>query len=116
MAEDSNLYCPINQSIGQTPSLGPIPSNLLAPSGAIIVGSYVLIQVVLQLGFGLFLLASAWGMSTWWVVVGEKTWKFTHKFVPVPDWNRGHVVYQPHLHYEHNQTTPRGSTLPIQTL
>ena len=98
MSEDSSrLFCPVNPSLGKHPSLGPIPANLLAPSSAILVGNYLLIEVLLSLGFGLFLLLSTWGISTWWVVVGEKTWRFTHKFVPVPQWKRGHVPYQRHL-------------------
>ena len=98
----SRLYCPVNPSLGRQPSLGPIPTALLAPSSGILVGFYVLIEVLLGLGFVLFLLLSAWGISTWWVVVGEKTWKFTHKFVPVPDWKRGHVPYQRHLPNHHD--------------
>jgi hypothetical protein len=100
--EPSRLYCPVNPSLGRQPSLGPIPTALLAPSSGILVGFYVLIEVLLGLGFVLFLLLSAWGISTWWVVVGEKTWKFTHKFVPVPDWKRGHVPYQRHLPNHHD--------------
>jgi hypothetical protein len=102
MAEPSTLFRPVNQSLGQQPTLGPIPANLLAPSGSILVSFYILIEVILGLGFLPFLLLSVWGISTWWVVVGEKTWTFTNKFVSVPDWKRGHVLYQPRLphHYE----------------
>ncbi|MEO0825165.1 MAG: hypothetical protein AAFV72_14865 [Cyanobacteria bacterium J06635_1] len=98
MAEPQKLFRPINQSLGQQPSLGPIPANLLAPTGAILIVAYVLVQVILNLGFAPFLLLSAWGISTWWMVVGEKVWKFTNKFVSVPDWTRGHVPYQPQLY------------------
>jgi hypothetical protein len=96
-SESSKLYRPVNRSIGQQPSLGPIPSNLLAPSGAILVGFYVLIEVVFSFGFVPFLLLSAWGISTWWVAVGEKTWAFSHKFIRVPDWKRGPVLYHRHV-------------------
>lgn len=83
----------VNQSLGQQPTLGPIPANLLVPSGIILVLAYFLTQVLLHLGFAVFMVVSAWGISSWWIVVGEKTWKFTHKFVAVPDWKRGHVRY-----------------------
>ena len=96
-SDSSKLFRPINQSIGQQPSLGPIPSSLMAPSGGILVGFYLLIEVLLSLGFVVFLLLSIWGISTWWVAVGEKTWKFTHKFSRVPHWKRGHVHYHGHL-------------------
>ena len=92
--EPSRLFRPINQSLGQQPTLGPIPANLLAPTGGILVIFYILTQIVLHWGFTSFLLLSIWGVSTWWIVVGEKTWKFTHKFVPVPSWKRGHILYQ----------------------
>jgi hypothetical protein len=84
----------INQSLGQQPSLGPIPIGLLAPSGAVLFASYFLVRVLLNLSFPIFLVISVWGISTWWAVVGEKSWKFTNKFVAVPDWYRGHRLYQ----------------------
>jgi hypothetical protein len=84
----------INQSLGQQPSLGPIPMGLLAPSGAILFVSYFMARVALNWSFPIFLVISAWGICTWWAVVGEKTWKFTNKFVAVPDWNRGYRRYR----------------------
>jgi hypothetical protein len=103
----------VNQSLGQQPTLGPIPANLLAPSGVILVLAYGLTQVVAQLDFAVFMVVSAWGISSWWIVVGEKTWKFTNKFVSVPDWSRGHVCYRSCLnHYEH-ETTDGSSTLSV---
>jgi hypothetical protein len=84
----------INQSLGQQPSLGPIPVALLAPSGAILFVAYFLVRVMLNWSFPVFLVICVWGIGTWWTVVGEKTWRFTNKFVPVPDWNRGHRRYR----------------------
>jgi hypothetical protein len=57
----------INQSLGQQPSLGPIPIGLLAPSGAVLFASYFLVRVLLNLSFPIF---------------------------AVPDWYRGHRLYQ----------------------
>ena len=96
--EQSRLFRPVNQSLGQQPTLGPIPSNLLAPTGGILIGFYFITQVILKLSFAAFLLLSIWAVATWWIVVGEKTWKFTNKFVAVPNWKRGHVLYQNRLH------------------
>jgi hypothetical protein len=42
--------------------------------------------------------------------VGEKTWRFTHKFKGVPDWKRGHLDYQCCLReedYDSNQSKKR---------
>ena len=104
MAERTDRFRPVNQSLGKQPSLGPIPAALLAPSLVILVGSYFLVQVVLSLGFVWFLLVSAWGLSTWWLVVGEKTWRFTNKFVSTPNWKRGHVPYVRCLWHENEET------------
>ncbi|MEM9088675.1 MAG: hypothetical protein AAGC93_08015 [Cyanobacteria bacterium P01_F01_bin.53] len=87
------LFCRVNQSLGTQPTLGPVPTNLLAPSLAILVISYFVTQVLLRLGFPAFLLCTVWLICTWWVVVGEKTWQFTHKLIPVPNWSRGYVRY-----------------------
>jgi hypothetical protein len=87
-------FQPVNQSLGQQPSLGPIPSNLLGQSAGILFGFYVLFVVIFHIPFTWFLLLSIWGIASWWVVVGEKTWRFTHKFKGVPDWKRGHLGYR----------------------
>lgn len=93
-AGQRRLFCAINQSLGAQPTLGPIPTNLLAPSMAILVSSYFVIEVFLGLGFAAFLLFTTWMICTWWVVVGEKTWRFTNKLMPVPNWTRGYVLYR----------------------
>jgi hypothetical protein len=106
--DKSKLFRTVNQSLGQQPSLGPIPTNLLAPSGGILVTFYLLLEVILGVGFVWFLLLSVWGISTWWIVVGERIWKFTNKFVAVPDWNRGPVHYTPCLQQDdYHKTTNR---------
>lgn len=103
----SNQFRPVNQSLGKQPSLGPIPAALLAPSLIILVCSYFLVQVVLSLGFVWFLLVSAWGLSTWWLVAGEKMWRFMNKFVSTPNWNRGYVQYTSCLQQDDNKETSR---------
>ncbi len=97
-------FRPVNQSLGQQPSLGPIPANLLAPSAAILFGFYVLFVLLLRVSFIGFLLLSVWGITSWWVVVGEKTWRFTHKFKRVPDWRRGHCHYRCCLREENDDS------------
>jgi hypothetical protein len=117
-SETSRLFRPVNQSLGQQPSLGPIPANLVAPSAVILLLFYFLLVVVLRLTFAWFLLVSVWGIATWWVVVGEKPWKFTHKFVAVPDWTRGHVLYTPCLpqESEYDEASPGHETVSTETV
>jgi hypothetical protein len=107
-------FRPVNQSLGQQPSLGPIPANLLMPSMVILCTAYVVSQTLLNLDFAWFLLLSVWLLCTWWIVVGEQPWKFTNKFIPVPDWQRGYAQYTPYLQtpysqedYDHNQNPHR---------
>lgn len=97
MPEKSSLFRAVNQSLGQQPSLGPIPASLLAPSIVILISFYILFVLILRLQFVWFLLLSIWGMTSWWIVVGQRTWKFVHKFTIVPQWKRGHLPYQPCL-------------------
>jgi hypothetical protein len=101
-SEEKRPFRLTNQSLGQQPSLGPIPMNLLAPSGIILTIAYLIVRVILRWNFPLFLAVSIWGISAWWIVVGEKTWKFTNKFVPVPNWRRGHVRYRRYLERDEN--------------
>jgi hypothetical protein len=102
MAEPAQRFRPVNQSLGQQPNLGPIPANLLAPSAGILFSFYILFVAILHIPFTWFLLLSIWGITSWWVVVGEKTWRFTHKFKRVPDWKRGHLRYRYCLSEEEN--------------
>ncbi len=99
-SQRQGLFCEINRSIGQQPSLGPIPAALIAPSGGILFCLYFLLMVVLKVGIPIFLLVTFWCVATWWVVVGEKVWKYINKFVPVPNWKRGFLRYQPLLFLE----------------
>ncbi|MEO1391197.1 MAG: hypothetical protein AAFV85_28025 [Cyanobacteria bacterium J06634_6] len=94
---ERRLFCSVNQSLGAQPTLGPIPTSLLGPSMTILVGSYCLTQILLGLGFASFILLATWLICTWWVVVGEKTWRFTNKLVRVPNWSRGYVRYHRYL-------------------
>jgi hypothetical protein len=108
MAE-SKQFRPVNQSLGQQPSLGPIPANLLMPSMVILLTVYGVSQTLLHLDFAWFLLLSVWLLCTWWIVVGEQPWRFTNKFIPVPDWDRGYVQYTPYSQddYDDNKTPHR---------
>ena len=106
---ERSRFRPVNQSLGQQPSLGPIPANLIAPATGILAGFYVLLIAVFHLSYTWFLLFSLWGIAGWWVVVGEKTWKFTHKFKGVPDWKRGHLSYRCCLREENDDSNETSS-------
>lgn len=98
MKED---FRPVNQILGTQPSLGPIPADQIFPWTIIFLISYFIINGFLG---GLFqnewhkwlwtLLISGWGMATWWILTGGRSWRFLSKFIGVPTWTRGVARYR----------------------
>ncbi|HAZ48544.1 MAG TPA: hypothetical protein DDW76_34745 [Cyanobacteria bacterium UBA11369] len=98
MTQDPNQeFRPINRILGAQPSLGPIPSHLVLPWTGIALFSYFICQGVLSLGWLITGFVAAWGMSTWWILTGDKSWHFLSKFVPTPKWTRGMAKYESFL-------------------
>jgi hypothetical protein len=107
--EKENQFRPVNQILGSQPSLGPIPADQIIPWTVIVLTAYFLINGI----FGsLFVddfqkwlwisLIATWGIATWWILTGGKSWRFLGKFIAVPTWTRGFARYQSWLevHYE----------------
>jgi hypothetical protein len=119
MHEEEKEFRPVNQILGTQPSLGPIPANQIIPWTLIGLGAYFIVN-----GFfgGLFrnewqkwlwtFLIAGWGMSTWWILSGGRSWRFLSKFVGVPKWTRGMARYRSFLGFYHerkNRKTKRQS-------
>jgi purine-cytosine permease-like protein len=117
--ERDNEFRPVNQILGTQPSLGPIPADQIIPWIIIALVSYFIIN-----GFfgGLFaddwqkwlwtVLIAGWGIITWWILTGGRSWRFLSKFIGVPTWTRGIARYQSFLgfYYERkNRKTKRKS-------
>ncbi len=110
-------FRPVNQILGSQPSLGPIPADQIIPWAVIALSVYFIINGVFG---GLFeddfqkwlwiVLMTGWGMATWWILTGGKSWRFLSKLIAVPTWTRGFARYQSWLeiNYERqNRQTKR---------
>ncbi|BDA66734.1 hypothetical protein CAL7716_009000 [Calothrix sp. PCC 7716] len=111
MAEDRDKeFRPVNQILGTQPSLGPIPADQLFPWIIIILLAYFIVN-----GFfgGLFsdewqkwlwtILIAGWGIATWWILTGGKSWRFLSKFIGVPIWTRGAARYKSFFGFDYER-------------
>ncbi|MBW4586908.1 hypothetical protein G7B40_024055 [Aetokthonos hydrillicola Thurmond2011] len=110
-------FRPVNQILGSQPSLGPIPADQVFPWTVIALSSYFIINGI----FGGFfqddfqkwlwtVLIAGWGMATWWILTGGRSWRFLSKFIGVPTWTRGIARYLSLLEVNHeakNRKTKR---------
>lgn len=98
--EQEDEFRPVNQILGSQPSLGPIPADQVFPWTLIVLGSYLIVNGVFG---GIFqddfqkwlwtILIAGWGMATWWILTGGRSWRFLSKFIAVPSWTRGSARY-----------------------
>ncbi|MGM3308008.1 hypothetical protein ACSQ6I_18870 [Anabaena sp. WFMT] len=106
--ERDQEFRPVNQILGSQPSLGPIPADQIFPWLVIILVSYFVINGIFG---GLFAddfqrwlwtaLMVGWGIATWWILTGGRSWQFLSKFIGVPTWTRGFARYQSLLAINH---------------
>ncbi|BCL34444.1 hypothetical protein [Nostoc sp. MS1] len=106
--ERSQEFRPVNQILGSQPSLGPIPADQIFPWTVICLGAYFIINGIFggvfaddfQRWLWTFLIAG-WGMATWWILSGGRSWRFLSKFIGVPTWTRGFARYHSLLEVNH---------------
>ncbi|MEA5514808.1 hypothetical protein [Nodularia sp. UHCC 0506] len=106
--EREQEFRPVNQILGSQPSLGPIPADQIFPWIVIILAAYFVVNGVFG---GIFaddfqrwlwtVLIAGWGIATWWILTGGRSWRFLSKFVGVPTWTRGFARYQSLLEINH---------------
>lgn len=111
MAEDRDKeFRPVNQILGAKPSLGPIPADQIFPWAIIALASYFIVNGF----FGSFfpdewqkwlwtILIAGWGMATWWILTGGRSWRFLSKFMGVPTWTRGTARYKSFLEFRYER-------------
>lgn len=87
-------FRPVNPMLGVQPKFGPFPAEHILPWTVIAFAAYLFCQLLLGLGWLWSGLAAAWGISTWWILTGDKPWRFLSKFTPMPYWVRGYCRYQ----------------------
>lgn len=111
MSQDQDKeFRPVNQILGSQPSLGPIPADQVFPWVVIALASYFIINGIFG---GIFasefqkwlwtILITIWGIATWWILTGGKSWRFLSKFIGVPTWTRGFARYQSILEVKHER-------------
>jgi hypothetical protein len=101
-------FRPVNQILGSQPSLGPLPADQIFPWIVIALTSYFIVNGIFG---GLFsddfqkwlwtILIAGWGIATWWILTGGRSWRFLSKFIGVPTWTRGFARYQSLLEVNH---------------
>lgn len=106
--EQQQEFRPVNQILGSQPSLGPIPADQIFPWTVISLTSYFIINGIFG---GIFqddfqrwlwtILIAGWGIATWWILSGGRSWRFLSKFMGVPTWTRGFARYQSLLEINH---------------
>ncbi|MCX7592829.1 MAG: hypothetical protein N2235_03505 [Fischerella sp.] len=115
--EPEKDFRPVNQILGTQPSLGPIPADQVLPWTVIALTAYFIVNGI----FGGFFkdefqkwlwtaLIAGWGMATWWILTGGRSWRFLSKFIGVPTWTRGFARYHSLLEISHeakNRKTKR---------
>jgi hypothetical protein len=99
--EPDKDFRPVNQILGSQPSLGPLPADQILPWTVIALAAYFIINGIFG---GLFqdefkkwmwtILIAGWGMATWWILTGGRSWSFLSKFIGVPAWTRGFARYR----------------------
>ncbi|MGD1913600.1 MAG: hypothetical protein ACFB2X_23000 [Rivularia sp. (in: cyanobacteria)] len=97
-------FRPVNQILGTQPSLGPLPADQIFPWTIIALAAYFIVNGVFG---GVFdddfqkwlwtTLIAGWGMGTWWILTGGRSWRFLSKFIGVPTWTRGIARYHSFL-------------------
>ena len=94
--DDQSNFRVVNQSLGDSPSLGPLPGNQLIPWALLAVFGWFFAEIC---GFGLlekaFLIL--WLIISWSFLTGSKPWKYLSKFQPTPYWACGYKQYEPLL-------------------
>lgn len=84
----------VNPTLGKAPKLGPFPADQVFPWAAICLISYWVAKLVFGLSWLWTGVIAAWGISTWWILTGSRSWKFLSKFLPTPIWVRGYGRYR----------------------
>ncbi|MDH6059646.1 hypothetical protein NWP17_04190 [Chrysosporum bergii ANA360D] len=93
-------FRPVNQILGSQPSLGPIPADQIFPWMVIVLAAYFVVNGVFGGSFRddfqkwlWTVLIAGWGIGTWWILTGGRSWRFLSKFVGVPTWTIGFARY-----------------------
>jgi hypothetical protein len=91
--EKPEKYRQVNQILGKNPKLGPVTIAQALVFALIILIAYLAKQG-LNLSWIQTLLLSAWAMGSYLVLLGERHWRYTNKFIKTPYFVRGYLTYK----------------------
>ncbi len=89
----------VNENLGKQPAIGPLPADQIL-TWSIIAGTGFYVCQALRFNYLWTGVVILWGIATWWVVTGNRPWRFLAKFVGTPDWVRGYGRYRRILNNE----------------
>ncbi len=95
METNKSKYRTVNATLGKQPNIGPFPADQLIPWAIICGFSYYFGNGLLRLNWVWTCAIAAWGISTWWVLTANGSWRILSKFVATPNWTRVRCLYQP---------------------
>lgn len=87
--ENQTKFRKVNPSLDKAPNIGPFPADQVFPWAIIGGSSYYLFNVLLGLSWIWTGAIAGWGMSTWWILTANDSWRFLSKFIHPPTWTRG---------------------------
>ncbi|MGF1480387.1 MAG: hypothetical protein ACFB4I_12995 [Cyanophyceae cyanobacterium] len=98
----------VNRILGTQPRLGPLPADQVLPWSLFTLFSYFICQGYYDFGWLPMVLLDGWLISTWWILTGERSWRFLSKiYPPVPRWERGCPKYHSFLEDHRSWHKPR---------
>lgn len=94
--KNQNKFRTVNNTLGKSPNIGPIPMEQFFPwSIAVLIA--LLLRQTLEISWVWTFLIAAWGISSWWILTANGSWRILSKFVNTPNWVRVRATYQPIL-------------------
>ena len=96
MEKHQKKFRTVNNTLGKSPNIGPIPADQFFPwSIAIFIA--LLLRQIFELDWIWTTLIAAWGISSYWILTANGSWRILSKFVNTPNWVRVHATYRPIL-------------------
>jgi len=99
MSRNPDQFIKYNRLLGKQASVGPIPANQIIPWIGLIILSYIMTNGFFNLGLVWFFGVSFWLIATWWLLTGDRPYKFMDQWVNPPgrDWCNGNKRWIPLL-------------------
>ena len=99
---ESRKFRNVNRILGEQPRLGPFPADQVFPWGVIAIANLIIFHYMLNAGWIVVSVSTAWGWATYWTLSSNKT--FFGKFIGVPRLSKGYMRHQSLLtHRESSQ-------------